>query len=192
MQALPGDDQRSPPVASTERLANSSPPRPSRLKRWGDPILLGLVAATLIRVCSTLLASWLPGVEQLAQPGYVLPRWLAAFTVLAACLAIKSYTRRERTAESPSSCYSYYSVPKVPAVVSGLLFAEFFSNYRGTSLLLLSKMLALFPQPSTFGLDPLTMLAILIHSAGILTVAALGYSIHTHSKLTNHQRQTSK
>ncbi len=194
MQRLPDDvrDPASAPAATAERPADSSPPRPSRLKRYGDAILLGLVAAALIRICSTLLASWLPAAEELAQPGYTLLRVLATLIVLPLSLSIPSCSPCKRTDESHSSCYSYYPVPKLPAVVSGLFFAEFLSGYRGTSFLLLGKMLIPLPRLTTFGIsiDPSILLLILIHSAGILTVAALGYLIHSKSKLTNPDNES--
>lgn len=179
MQGSP-DDVRDPaaaPAITTERPVNSSSSRLSHLKRWGDAILLGLVAATLIRVSSVLLASWLPTAEELGQPGYTVLRVLATLIALPLSLTI-------------ASCYSKYSVPKFPAIMSGLLFAEFLSSYRGTSFFLLKMLLPQLPRSATFGIsiDPLTILAILIHSAGILAVAALGYSIHAKSKLTTPQR----
>lgn len=189
MQGLPDDvrDPASAPAVTAERPADSSSSRPSHLKRWGDALILGLVAATLIRICSTLLASWLPTAAELAQPGYTVLRYLSTIIILPAALAIAASAHQRRTRSLPSSCYSYDSVPKLPAVVSGLLLAEFFSNYRGTSFFILNTLLPQLPQPTSFGISisPLTMLAILIHSAGILTVAALGYSIHTKSKLAD-------
>lgn len=175
MQALPGDDQRSPPVASTERLANSSQPRRSWLKHWAYLILTGLLAGAIIRVCLLPLASRLSPALELSRQTYAILVWSAAIAIFSISISI-AYTKCRVRRRRSLFCYC---LSQWSSAVTGLLLVEYLSDYRGTTLRIVQFLLSSLP---ALGLSPQTALLIAIHSTGVLLVAVLGYSIHAKSR----------